>query len=122
MAAAEVMVDYNPVPNLHVAHARAYLCYLAAGLMPAGFELRWVSTFFAGCSVGPEVAAADSGRTHFNDYLRETRFGLGELPQFQLSLAEEYDSSHPDSLHPVSQYSVEGYACSIAIMFLAPIF
>jgi hypothetical protein len=94
------MMDDHPVAHLEVLHPWAHLDDPAAGFMTHSPELRRVSPFIPWCPESPEVASAEPGSAHFNDDFRGTRFGFGEIPYFQMPLAQKNNTFHESLLSP----------------------
>jgi hypothetical protein len=92
------MMDDYPVPDLEVLYPWAQFDYPAAGLMSHSPEVFRVSPLIPGCPESSKVAPAESGSPHFNDDFREIRFGFGEIPYFQMPLAEKYNPFHESLL------------------------
>jgi hypothetical protein len=88
------MMDHDPVAYLNVLDLRAQRDNLAARLMSHRHELGQVSALAPGGAVGPKVASAESGSAHFDKDFRSPGFRLGELSDFQLPIADEYDPLH----------------------------
>jgi hypothetical protein len=93
-SATKVMMNDDPITNLHVTYTSAHLRYHATWFMSTSFELRRVTPFRLGCSITVEVAATQSRSLHLNNRLKEIRLGIGKLLQLHFSFTEKNDASH----------------------------